>query len=252
MKTRLHCATIFNLRLMGAMPVALSLVLYPAIVQAKLTNENLFLQAHKGVEDRAVENKVVEKSMDVNSGVGDSGSQKVAQRLSEKPVEASAISHRLRWLAANRTFQGKGAKVRRIIRQGLNSSDLLGSSRKEFRVVEFPSTSLASATITPTSDIQPNETEIKAFQPATSVELPKGLRKIAGIENKKDQSSREIQPFQPAISVDLPRGLRKIANGDVKIEGQGDKGTGGQGDKGTGGQGDKGTGGQGDKGTGGQ
>ncbi|BAY77285.1 hypothetical protein NIES25_37450 [Nostoc linckia NIES-25] len=216
MKPRLH--TIFNLRLMGAMPVALSLVLYPAIVQAKVTNENLFLQAQEGVEHRAVENKVVEKSMDVNSAVGDSGSQQLAQRLSEKPVDASAVSRRLRWLAANRTFQSKGAKVRRIIRQGLNSSGLSASYRQELRVIELASNSLASATV------QPSETEIQPFQPATSVELPRGLRKIAGIENKKDQSRREIQPFQPTTSVELPRGLRKIANGDVGIGGQGDGG----------------------------
>ncbi|MBN3911316.1 MAG: TonB-dependent receptor [Nostoc sp. NMS1] len=56
MKPRLHHATIFNLKMMGVMPLALSLVLYPAIVKAEPTNENLFLpdspsQADKNVKD---------------------------------------------------------------------------------------------------------------------------------------------------------------------------------------------------------
>jgi hypothetical protein len=213
MKPRLHCATIFNLRLMGAMPIALSLILYPAIVKAKVTNENLFLPADKGVEDRAVENKVVEKTMDVNSGVGDSGSKKVTQKHNTFGVS---------WLAANRSFQAKDAKVRRITRQRLNSSGFLGNYNEEVGVVEFSSTSLASTTVTTISDVQPSEREIQPFQPPTSVELPRGLRKIAGIENKKNQSQREIQPFQPSTSVGLPRGLRKIANRDVGMGGQED------------------------------
>ncbi len=164
MKPRLHYATTFNLRLMGAMPIALSLVLYPAIVKAEPKSENLFFsdspsQADKGVEEQADQNKVAEKSIDSNS------------------------------------------------------PHLLGSSEQQFPPLEFPSTSPAP------TDVQASETETEPFQPATSVDLPRG--KIARIEDKNDgrkdtetqfqASPTEIQPFQPATSLGLPRGLRKIA-----------------------------------------
>ncbi|MBG1260037.1 hypothetical protein F8S20_13355, partial [Nostoc sp. BAE] len=84
-----------------------------------------------------------------------------------------------------------------------NSPHLLESSEQK-----VPPTSTSSALTTDTliPDIQRSETEVQPFQPANSVDLPRGLRKIAGIEEKT-----EVQPFQPANSVDLPRGLRKIA-----------------------------------------
>lgn len=180
MKPRLHGATTFNLRLMGTMPIALSLVLYPAIIKAEPASENLLfqsqseslaanspLQAEKSVEDQADQNKVAEKSMD------------------------------------------------------LSSPHLLENSELQLPPLEVPSTSPAPAIDTSNPDIQLTETAIKPFQPITSVDLPRGLRKIAGIEDKKDgrketetqfqTSLTEIQPFQPATSVDLPRGLRKIA-----------------------------------------
>ena len=185
MKPRLHHTTIFNLKLMGAMPVALVLVLYPAIVKAELTNENQVfpdspLQTQKAVEDQ--------------------------------------------------TDQDKGAKLRRIIQQRLNSPDLVGTSKQQFPPMEVASTSPAPITDTSIPDIQLRETKIQPFQPATSVELPRGLREIAKIADNNDAhkdtepqspaSPTEIQPFQPATSVELPRGLRKIA-GVVNKDAQG-------------------------------
>lgn len=151
MKPRLHHTTIFNLKLMGAMPVALSIVLYSAIVKAETASQNVF--------------------------------------ISDFPLQAD-----------------KG--------------------------MEVPSTSPARTTDTSISDVQSTETEIQPFQPGTSVNLPRGLRKIAGIEDKNDGrkdtepqfpvSPTEIQAFQPASTVGLPRGLSKIAgvvNGDARGQG---------------------------------
>lgn len=90
---------------------------------------------------------------------------------------------------------------------------ILGSSDNQLLPLELSSTN------TSIPDVQPSETEIQGFQPATSVDLPRDLGKLAVIKNegRKDTkielqtSPTEIQAFQPATSVDLPRGLRKIA-----------------------------------------
>ncbi|MEH1826295.1 MAG: TonB-dependent receptor [Nostoc sp.] len=169
MKPRLHCATIFNLKLMGAMPIALCLVLYPAIVKAEITSENLLFsdsppQADKGVEEEARE-----------QGAGSGG-------------------------------------------EALKSPHLLGSSKQQFPSDEFSSTSLALTTDTSIPDVQASETEIQPFQPANSVDLPTGLNKVAGIEEKT-----EVQTFQPVNSVDLPGGLNKVA--EIKNKNDGGKET---------------------------
>jgi hypothetical protein len=169
MKPRLHCANIFNIRLMGAMPVALSLVLYPTIVKAELTNENVF---------------VSDSPLQVNNGVEDPEFSK---------------------------------------EEALSSPHLLGSFKEQVPVAEFSSSSPTPVSLSDTSIpyIESTETEIKPFQPTTSVDLSRGLRKSAGVEDKKDEpkdietqlpaSSTGIQAFQPSTSVGLPRGLRKIA-----------------------------------------
>ena len=185
MKPRLDHKTIFNLKLMGAMPIALSLVLYPAIVKAEITSGNLFSPNSPSQTDKSVE-------------VEDQGDQ---NQVAEESMDS-------------------------------NSPHLLGSSKQQSVPIEFPSTSPAPTTDTSIPDVQPSETEIQVFQPATSVSLPRGLRKIAEIENnnegRKDTkiqfqaSPTEIQTFQPATSVGLPRGLRKIAGvEDAGTQGQG-------------------------------
>jgi hypothetical protein len=114
-------------------------------------------------------------------------------------------------------------------KEALNSPHILGSSEQQFPPIKLPSTSSALATDTSISDVQPSETEIQTFQPVTSIDLPRGLGKIAGIKNdgRKDTetqfqaSATEIQTFQPLTSVNLPRGLRKIAGVDKGIREQG-------------------------------
>ncbi|AFY31141.1 Ig-like domain-containing protein [Calothrix sp. PCC 7507] len=118
MKPRLHHALIVNLRLMGAIPVIFSLVLYPAIVKAELTSETrLFsdspLPADKGLVDQ-----------------------------SEKSIDS-------------------------------NSPHLLESSEQQLSPLKLPST----------PNVRVTEAVIQPFLPATSVELPRGLHKIAGVKN---------------------------------------------------------------------
>ncbi|MHC5596241.1 MAG: Ig-like domain-containing protein [Nostoc sp.] len=172
MKPRLHYVTTFNLKLMGAMPVvALSLVLYPAIVKAQPVNENLFFS--------------------------DSPSQ------AEKGVEYPDFSPDLENLSPSRG-------------EALNSPHVL---EQQLPPLEFDSTSSTATTDTSIPDVQPSEREVQPF--LATVDLPRGLRKIAGIEDKNDRgkdsktllqaSPTEIQPFQPATTVALPRGLSKIA-----------------------------------------
>jgi hypothetical protein len=102
-----------------------------------------------------------------------------------------------------------------------NSPHLLESSKQQLSPLEFTFTSSTATTDASIPDVQPSETQVQPFQPATSIDLPRGLRKVAGIEDKNDggkgsdtllqTSPIEIQPFQPASSVGLPRGLSKIA-----------------------------------------
>ena len=239
MKPRLHHATIFHLKMIGVMPVALSLVLYPAIVKAEITHENQVfpdspLQAEDAVKDQADQDKGVEKSAGSNSGIGDSEYEKLTQRqdsaLGKQYVEQGTS------VQTAKRMLDKGAEIRRMIHSRIeqrpNSPDLLQSSEQQFPLLEVASTSPAPATDTSISDVQSTETKIQAFQLATSIDLPRGLRKIAGIKNdgRRDTKTQfqasptEIQPFQPATSVDLPRGLRKIAGiaEDAKAQGRGD------------------------------
>jgi hypothetical protein len=77
MNPRLHYATTFNLKLFGVMPVALSLVLYPATVKAKSTSENFYLQSEPLAANLSLpanitieaqqQSKVAENSIDSNS-----------------------------------------------------------------------------------------------------------------------------------------------------------------------------------------
>ncbi len=219
MKPRLHCITTFNLRLMGVMPVvALSLVLYPAIVKAEITSEKLLLpnshlQADKGIEDRDfsrdLENFSVYRAEDLNSS--SSRERKLVRRLDFALVFPNDVKSRVEDRADRNKVAEKSIDS--------NSPHLLGSSERHSLPLKFASTSSISAP--EILDVQASETEIQPFQPKTSVDLSRDLGKIAGIEDKNDErkntetlfhaSPTEIQPFQPVTSVGLFRGLRKIA-----------------------------------------
>ncbi|MHC5933444.1 TonB-dependent receptor [Nostoc sp.] len=223
MKPRLHCATTFNLRLMGAMPiVALSFVLYPAIVKAEITSENLLFpdsasQADKG--ENLSPNLSLKRVEALNSSPSLQGKQGGSALIFSDEVKSQV---------EDQTDQNQVAEKS----MDSNYLHLLRSSQQQFPPLEFTSTSSAPTIDTSIPDVQPTETEIQPFQPATSVDLPRGLRKIAGIEDKNNArkdtetqfqaSSTEIQPFQPATSVGLPKGLRKIAGiEDTGTQGQG-------------------------------
>ncbi|MEH2418545.1 TonB-dependent receptor [Nostoc sp.] len=211
MKPRLHCATTFYLRLMGTMPVALSVVLYPAIVKAELTSQNLLFpdspsQADKG--ENLSPNLSPFREEALNSSPSLQRKQGGFALVFPDNVKSQVEDQTDQNIVAEKSIDS-------------NSPHLLGSSKQEFPTLEVASTSPAPATNTSIPDVQSTQTEIQPFQPATSVDLPRGLRKIAGIEAKNDArkdtdrqfqaSSTEIQAFQAATSVGLPRGLGKIA-----------------------------------------
>lgn len=218
MKPRLHCATTFYLRLMGTMPVALSVVLYPAIVKAELTSQNLLFPDSPSQADKG-ENLSPKREEALHSSASVVGKQRGFALVFPDNVKSQLEDQKDQNIVAEKSIDS-------------NSPHLLGSSKQEFPTLEVASTSPAPATNTSIPDVQSTEMEIQPFQPATSVDLPRGLRKIAGIEDKNDArkdthtqfqaSLTEIQAFQPAISVDLPRGLGKIAGiEDTQTRGQG-------------------------------
>ncbi len=144
-----------NLKLISAMPIALSLVLYPATVKAEPNNENpLFLPTNTTIEVEQQENKLVDNSIDSNS------------------------------------------------------PDLLENSQQQFPPFEFPATSPASISLAEAStpDIQTIKTEIQPFQPANSIQLPRGLRKIAQIAEEKTPVSTAIKILTPTPNtvLDIP------------------------------------------------
>jgi hypothetical protein len=251
MKPRLHHTNIFNLKMMGVMPIALSLVLYPAIVKAEPTNENLFSpespsQSDKGVEDpdfsRDLENLSFKTGEALNSPPSLQATlytQVIELPHPNPPLSKGGLRGVKPGSQSNsdlrvhgRFLQEKGARGlvfpddvknqdedqadrNKVAEKSMDSSSphLLGSSDKQLLPLELSSTN------TSIPDVQPSETEIQGFQPATSVDLPRDLSKLAVIKNegRKDTkielqgSPREIQAFQPAFSAQLPRGLRKIA-----------------------------------------
>ncbi len=156
MNPRLHRVATFKLKLLGVMPVALSLVLYPAIVKAESNGEYLYFQseplpANTTIEAQEQENKLAENSIDSNS------------------------------------------------------PDFLGSSQQQFQPIEFPATSSTSVSLADTStpNIQPTKTEIQPFQPATSIQLPRGLRKVAQIVEDKE-TIPSTSPLSTAIKILTP------------------------------------------------
>ncbi|WP_442948724.1 hypothetical protein [Nostoc sp.] len=232
MKPKLICATRLNLRLMGVMPIALSLVLYPAIVKAELTSENVLisdspLQTDKGMEDPDFSGDV-ENLSPTSAGKALNSPHSLVERGARGLDSALIFSDDVKSQVEDQADQNKVAEKS----LDSNSLHLLRSSEQQFSPLEFTSTSSAPTTDTSIPDVQSTETKIQPFQPATSIDLPRGLRKIAGVEDKNDArkdtetqfpaSSTEIQPFQPATSVGLPRGLRKIAGvEDTGTQGQG-------------------------------
>lgn len=216
------------------MPIALSLVLYPAIVKAELTSENVLisdspLQTDKGMEDPDFLGDL-ENLSPTSAGEALNSPHSLQGKGARGLDSALIFSDDVKSQVEDQADQNKVAEKS----LDSNSLHLLRSSEQQFLPLEFPSTSPAPVSLADTSipDVQPSETEIQPFQPATSIDLPRGLRKIARIEDKNDArkdtetqfqaSSRQIQAFQPATSVGLPRGLRKIAGvADTATQGQG-------------------------------
>lgn len=223
MKPRLHCISTFNLRLIGAIPVALCLVLYSTIVKAEITNEKLHFpdshsQPEKSVEapDFSKDLKNLSPNFSLRTGEALNSSRSL---LGKKRLDfALVIPNDVKSQVEDRADRNKVAEKS----IDSNSPHLLGSSQQDSPSLQFASTSSASAPEIP--DVQLSETNIHPFEPATSVDLPRDSRKIVETGDKNDgrkdtetlfhTSTKEIQPFQPekpVTSVDLPRGLRKIA-----------------------------------------
>ncbi|MHC5726925.1 MAG: TonB-dependent receptor, partial [Nostoc sp.] len=191
MKPRLHCATTFYLRLMGTMPVALSVVLYPAIVKAELTSQNLLFpdspsQADKG--ENLSPNLSSKRGEALNSSPTLVGKQGGFALVFPDDVKSQV------------EYQADQNKVAEKSIDS-NSPHLLGSSEQQVPPLEFPSTSSAPTTDTSIPDVQPTETKIQPFQPATSIGLPRGLRKIAGIEDKGTRGQGENLPVSPTPAI---------------------------------------------------
>ncbi|MFN6460782.1 MAG: TonB-dependent receptor [Nostoc sp. DedVER02] len=190
MKPRLHHRTIFHLKMLGVMPVALSLVLYPAIVKAEPTNENLVFpdsasQADKGVEDpdfsRDLENLSPKKGEALNSPP--SLERKEVGELGFALIVADDVKNQDRNKVPEKSMDS-------------NSSHILGSS-------DITSTFSAPPPDTSIPDIQPSKREIQPFQPAFSAQLPRGLRKIAGV-TEENQKIPPASPISTGIKFLMP------------------------------------------------
>ncbi|MBE9004187.1 TonB-dependent receptor [Fortiea sp. LEGE XX443] len=126
MKPKLHGATTFNLKLMGAVTGAIAFVVYPAIVKAEVTISEQEDAWTQGLED-SVQPQQVNSFPDINS--------------SESQITSVAVEEKL--------------------------------------------------------------TAIPPFQPATDIQLPKGLRKIAAAIENQNTTIKILTPTTDSV-VDLP------------------------------------------------
>lgn len=181
MKSRLHDANNFNLKLIGAIAGSMSVVLYPALAHAEASENPQDISQQ--VAEVEVPSLKISSSPVPEAMVDD----RELIKYSPLPISANQIL-----LLANDTELPRGLRKIAAIEQQT-----------------FPISS---------NKIQP-------FQPATDTELPRGLRKIAAGENSDFSSIKrealisltEIQPFQPTSDTSLPAKLRKIAEIEKQI-----------------------------------
>ncbi|RCJ36482.1 hypothetical protein A6770_15765 [Nostoc minutum NIES-26] len=194
MKPRLHRATTFNLKLMGAMAGALSIVLYPVIAHAEVTDNP----------------QTPTTKAEINLHIVESEQATVTPATDTQEVQSEKS-------VPNFPSTGEAMQVTSAIDTTVQNEKSVPNPPGAGEAI--PATSL---------NFWHPANQIESFQPAIDTPLPRGLRKIAhrGEENFSLQtattptSSTEIQPFQPETSTELPRGLRKIAATASKGEGR--------------------------------
>ncbi|MEA5602054.1 TonB-dependent receptor [Nostoc sp. UHCC 0252] len=218
MKPRLHHTTIFNLKMMGMMPVALSLILYPAIVKAEPA-ENLLSsypqkeplafdfssQAEDSVEDPSHQNKVTEKSIDSNSAHLLESSENQLSSLELPSISLDApVSNTSTKRQGEMTPDSCRGEERNM---GLSPPLLTSGSRSGVDSTPPELSPLLPAPCSPASFSSPNvkgtKTEIQPFQPAFSAQLPRGLRKIAGV-TEENQKIPPASPISTGIKFLMP------------------------------------------------
>ncbi|WP_341526062.1 TonB-dependent receptor [Nostoc sp. UHCC 0302] len=176
MNRRLHHTTTFNLVLMGAMPIALSLVLYPTIVKAEpLEDSNL-------------------------------SPQQVAEATAS---QISLSQPELTPLPVSSTDTANADRLRNTLKSQQTINEItkfqpdadVKLPRGLQKIAAENKNGTAVPLVSPTSP-----TEIQPFQPATSRQLPRGLRKIAGVEEKGNVTDTQMQPplISPAIKIVTP------------------------------------------------
>ncbi|RUR78749.1 TonB-dependent receptor [Chlorogloeopsis fritschii PCC 9212] len=189
MKTKLRHINIFYLTLIGAV----SLVVYPVIAKA--------------------ENSVVAQQQNLTEEP--SNGDFLPSLLTEKAVEITDNTKS----ESNTLFYPTGWKPVAIqtkpayagyTKKGLNNSIWY---KLDVGLINQPSTKS-----------EPEPVGIQPFQPASDIQLPRGLQQVASGSTEKQSVTGAIRPFQPASDIKLPRG-QKIANGAEDVGKQGNKDT---------------------------
>jgi hypothetical protein len=179
MNRRLQHTTTFNLALMGAMPIALCLVLYPTIVKAEsLEDSNLSPQ------------QVAEAT----------ASETSQSQLELTPLPVSSTDTANADTFRNTLKSWKSQRTINEITKFQPDADVKLPKGLQ-KIAAENKNDTAIPLVSPTSP-----TEIQPFQPATSSQLPRGLRKIAGVEEKGNVTDTQTQPplTSPAIKIMTP------------------------------------------------
>ncbi|MDZ7958474.1 MAG: TonB-dependent receptor [Aulosira sp. DedQUE10] len=231
MKTRLHHVKIVNLKLIGAVAGAVSLILYPVIAKAE---NSAFIQEQQNFTDEKSpkqeelpqQNVLFSPSLPIEKRVEITDELDVEEGRRVQYEQLSATKFSI--LAGD--LNPCSAKVLSEVKEQKISALCPETSAFDVKLTNQPSTASdtefvgikpfqpASNTQLPqglqqtASGKQLATGTIQTFQPASEIQLPKGLQQVASI-SEQQSATAGIQPFQATSDIKLPRGLQKIANG---------------------------------------
>ncbi|MBD2436282.1 TonB-dependent receptor [Nostoc sp. FACHB-110] len=195
MKPKLHGATTFNLKLLGALAGAISFVWYPAVVKAQVS----IPETENSVQD----------DFSVPADVDITPSDKPSQLLDEPAVDKASAADELNpEIPATPNTQFSDA-VSDIHELNAVEPILTTTNIQPFQPaadIQIPK-GLHKIAASVDNDVVPT-TNIQPFQPIADIQIPKGLRKIAASVDNQDKPAETttIKILTPTANsvVDVP------------------------------------------------